>query len=342
LSALENVIYAGAVQLQQFEHRLRVLPIVIVYLNNVCDSRCKTCEIWRNNQALKTPAARQMSDELLEDLYRMAAQWRPRQVLISGGEPTLHPGFPEAVARFARIAPEVNVITNGLSLGRCDKTTLPQAAAYYISFDAPDRDSYMQIRGVDGFDRLARTIDTLRLLTPRPKLVARCTLQRANVRRIPELVHAAETLGFDTISFLAADVSSEAFSRDLHGPSDISRIQPLREDLVQMERAIESFRDEEDRFIEGGGRKLRRILQFFRAVLGDEPFPPVHCNAPWVSVVIETSGQIRGCFFQPIIGHYRTINGEQAKKFRRGLHVATDHTCRRCVCSKYLGLRGLL
>src|SRR5262249_49749461 len=156
---------------------------------------------------------------LLEELYESLAPWRPRQILLSGGEPVLHPRFSEAVRKFARIAPKVCVITNGLLLASTDPARLESISEFYISFDAPDKESYDEIRGVDGFNRLAAGLRLLKSLRARPKIIARCTLQHGNVRRIPELIGVARGLGFDSISFLGADISSEAFSRDVHGPS---------------------------------------------------------------------------------------------------------------------------
>src|SRR5712691_8066832 len=101
---------------QQHSHRIQVLPIIVLYLNNICDSRCKTCSIWKNNEWLKLPGERQMTDELLQELYEKVGAWGPKQILLSGGEPLLHPRFPEAVREFKSIAGKVCVITNGLLL----------------------------------------------------------------------------------------------------------------------------------------------------------------------------------------------------------------------------------
>src|SRR5207244_7790172 len=105
--------------IQQGLHRVRVLPIIVLYLNNICDSRCGTCAIWKNNDLLKIPSERQMPDALLQELYESLGAWRPRQILLSGGEPALHPRFPEAIRRFANIDAKVCVITNGLRLSSC-------------------------------------------------------------------------------------------------------------------------------------------------------------------------------------------------------------------------------
>src|SRR5207244_12524249 len=102
---------------QQRDHHLHDQPIFILYLNNICDSRCGTCEIWKNNDLLKNAAERQMPDSLLEELYERVGGWRARQVLLSGGEPALHPRFLEAIRRFKNVAPSVCVISNWLLLG---------------------------------------------------------------------------------------------------------------------------------------------------------------------------------------------------------------------------------
>jgi MoaA/NifB/PqqE/SkfB family radical SAM enzyme len=183
--------------LQQRFHRIHVLPIVILYLNNICDSRCVTCSIWKNNDALKIPAERQMPDALLEELYENLRPWHPRQILLSGGEPALHPRFPEAIRKFANLPSAVCLISNGLLLHSYDPADLRNVSEFYISFDAPDRESYEKIRGVDGFERVVHSIAALNSLVPRPKVVARCTLQRANVGQLPELANTARELGFD-------------------------------------------------------------------------------------------------------------------------------------------------
>jgi MoaA/NifB/PqqE/SkfB family radical SAM enzyme len=339
---MSTLVDSAKLEVQQHLHRVQVLPLIILYLNNVCDSRCVTCSIWKNNETLRRPAERHMTDELLHELYATTGNWRPRQILLSGGEPLLHPRLAEIVRNFSGIAPKVCLITNGLLLSSAAPSVLSRISEFYISFDAADRAGYARIRGVDGFDKLACGLEVLRSIQPRPRIVARCTLQRDNAAHIPELIETARRLGFDSISFLGVDVSSDAFARDLHGAGDLSTIQPAAEDLVRMESDIKSLSNGAAAFVEGGVEKLHRILRYFRALRGEAEFPPVRCNAPWVSVVVETTGAIRGCFFQPIIGDFRSINGERAIAFRRALDVGTDPTCQRCVCSKQLGIHDFI
>ena len=328
----------GKVQLQQRFHRISTLPILILCLNDVCNSRCLTCAIWQNNERLKAAHLREMSDVLLGKLYEQIEHWRPAQVLLSGGEPTMHPRFGQVVERIRDLDIAVLVVTNGFLLPSYLRVELSGVSEFLISFDAPDPESYHRIRGVDGFSKMVHGIGHLRTLSPRPKLVARTTLQRENVGLLPELVESARSLGFDRISFLGVDLTSDAFGRNHpdHGV-DTERIRPDRVDLDAMELGIELLeRSDSAGFVESGIEKLREIRQYFQAHLGQNAFPAIRCNAPWVSAVIETSGNLRGCFFHRVIGDYQDFNSPEAVRFRSSLLVAEDPTCQRCVCSKML------
>ena len=81
------------------------------------------------------------------------------------------------------------------------------------------------------------------------------------------------------------------------------------------------------------------IAQYYLALNGRGEFPPIRCNAPWVSAVIEADGAVRPCFFHPAYGSLRDdsfdhiVNSPDAHAFRRGLDPTTNPVCRRCVCT---------
>ena len=92
-----------------------------------------------------------------------------------------------------------------------------------------------------------------------------------------------------------------------------------------------------DGFILETPQKLRRIVAHFRAHYGMEPHVAPRCNAPWVSAVLESNGDVRPCFFHAAIGNTTgttlgaVLNGPRAVAFRESLHVADNPTCQRCV-----------
>jgi radical SAM protein with 4Fe4S-binding SPASM domain len=168
-----------------------------------------------------------------------------------------------------------------------------------------------------------------------------------NHDRLCETVAAAHAAELDGISFLAADVSSEAFNRP--GGWDGERtalvalsateLDALLLELGRLER--EHAADFASGFIAESPEKLRaRILGHFAALLGRGDFAPQSCNAPWVSTVIEADGTVRPCFFHAPLGNVReagslgaVLNSPAARAWRERLDVRTDETCRRCVCS---------
>ena len=139
----------------------------------------------------------------------------------------------------------------------------------------------------------------------------------------------------------AADLDSTAFGRtaavpvaDLAlSPAEVAAFDALVEDTIR------SHTDDFDsRFVAESPDRLRRLPRYYAALAGLGPFPPVSCNAPWMSVVIEADGTVRPCFFHAPVGNIReqsleTIVGTNLPTFRRSLRVSRDGRCQRCVCS---------
>jgi MoaA/NifB/PqqE/SkfB family radical SAM enzyme len=98
-------------------------------------------------------------------------------------------------------------------------------------------------------------------------------------------------------------------------------------------------------FVAESAEKLRRLPQYYSALLGGARFPTVQCNAPWTSVVVEADGSVRPCFFHQRIGNVRAtplplIVRDALSSFRGTLDVATNPVCTRCVCALKTGWRG--
>ena len=180
-------------------------------------------------------------------------------------------------------------------------------------------------------------------------MIARMVVQRSNYGALAETIAAAQSMGFDELSFLAVDVSSTAFNRATPWSEDrAADVAIPADELLALRAAIahavaaspESF---ENGFVAGGQASLDRIYGYYAALAGERPFPTVSCNAPWISAVLDPGGVLRPCFFQPAyepsagdLGD--TLNSPSAVAFRRTLNVDRDATCRRCVCSLNLPL----
>jgi MoaA/NifB/PqqE/SkfB family radical SAM enzyme len=233
----------------------------------------------------------------------------------------------------------ITLLSSGLLLAR-DAAWLPELVDdVVVSLDGP-RAVHDAIRNVPrAFDRLAEGVRALRARAPELAITARCTVQRANAAHLLETARAAREIGCTRVSFLAVDVAAGAFHRAGEAPG----LAPDPDVVVEQVEAL--VREVPEAFLAESPEKLRRLAAHFRALAGEGDFPARVCNAPWVSSVVEADGTVRPCFFHPPIGNVNesesletVLNSERAVAFRRGLDIATDPVCRRCVCS--LALRS--
>ena len=311
------------------------LPILILYPHSRCNCRCLMCDIWRDRNRQEISA---------EDVAGWLAEWRSlgvRRVVLSGGEALLHSHLWDLCALLKDQGIGITILTTGLLLARDADPLAFYCDDVVVSLDGP-REVHDRIRNVPrAYERLAEGIAALRAAGPDVAITGRCTVQRANFRHLRAAVAAARELGLDRLSFLAADVTSEAFNRP--GGWDSGRISEVAlrsEDLPLLAAELDAL-DHADGFISEDPEKLRRrLLQHFAALLGENDFAPIDCNAPWVSAVVEADGTVRPCFFQPPLGNLRQagsldaiLNSPEAIAWRQGLDTRRDEICRRCVCS---------
>jgi len=323
-------------------HRIRTLPILILFPHNRCNCQCIMCDIWRIQQVRELTA--QDLEPHLESIRRLGVRW----VIFSGGEPHLHSDLHGLAEPLRSLGIRITLLTAGLLLERYAAQTARVIDDVIVSLDGPPP-IHNQIRGVPrAFELLARGVRALRKVRPAMEIQARSTVQKANCLHLREIARTAKDLGLKSISFLAADMTSEAFNRP--GGWERGRqsaILPGPEQVDQLEREIEGLISEHSADIESGyvmesPDKLRRIVRHFRAHLGQTTVDPPRCNAPWVSAVIESDGTVRPCFFHHPIGNIRegplvhVLNGDEALAFRQELDVASNPVCRNCVCSLYI------
>jgi Fe-coproporphyrin III synthase len=315
---------------------LRRLPLVTLYLSERCNSRCRTCDYWQHGRADLDLAA---VTRLVPSLRRLGT----RTVLLSGGEPLLNRQWEQIAALLADEGLEVWLLTSGLSLAKYARRVGTLFSTVTVSLDGTDAETYASIRGVDAFEVVCKGIRAA--ADSGARVTVRVTLQRANFWQLRSFVDLARQLGALQVSFLAVDVANpHAFGRQEGFESDLA-LRPV--DLPELERLIrgleldrgEAFRSG---FIAESPAKLRRIHQYFSAVCGLAPYPPVRCNAPEFSAVVDAQGHVSPCFF---------ISGPSDARVRHGLDEALNRTdmaalrasirvggrreCATCVCSMY-------
>ncbi len=335
------------VKLNRMTHRTFALPILVFLPTARCNSRCVSCDYWKADGT---------SDLSLDEIRGLADQLPAlgtRLVVFSGGEPTLRRDVYEIAGLFRARKIKLHLLTSGLFLERDAAVIARHFEHVTVSLDGHSAAQYHAIRGVDGLALVERGVKKLKREAPHMPVRARSTLHRFNFADVSRLIDRARAIGFDGISFLGADVTSEAFGRTSShqaGPLPSPRALLLdRDQITQFESVIEEAivshaRDFASGFVAEPADKLRRLPRYYAAQHGLEPFPDVQCNAPWASAVVEADGGVRPCYFHRVVGtireqSLRDILGREMVAFRRGLSVADDPTCRHCVCSLQVGRR---
>jgi MoaA/NifB/PqqE/SkfB family radical SAM enzyme len=336
------------VKLSETTGRTHAVPMVLFAPTARCNSRCVSCDWWQSDGK---------SDLSLDEIRAVAAELPrlgTRVVVFTGGEPLVRPEVMEIADIFRRRGLTLQLLTSGLALERHAMAIAARFSTVIVSLDGHTPELYRRIRGVDGLGAVCAGVQRLRAVAPEVTIKARSTLHRLNFRHLPDLVAKAQELGLDQISFLAADVTSDAFNRRASLPQAEP---PGNRQLLLEPHEVDEFGRVVEETIAGHGpalaagtvapgpQGLRRLVAYYRAQLGQAPFPPVDCNAPWMSVLIEADGAVRPCFFHPPVGNLRqrplrALLGQEMPAFRRALQVQSDATCGRCVCTIKVGLRS--
>ncbi len=323
-------------------HRITAMPVLVLNVHSRCNCRCVMCDIWKRD------SAEELSVETLARHRESLRSLKVRWAVLSGGEALLHSNFPRLCKFLRGEGIRVTLLTAGLSLSKRAQDVAYNVDDVIVSLDGP-RAIHDRVRGVkDAYGRLALGIVKLLSLRPELKITARTTVQKANHQALCETVDAAKDLDLSGISFLAGDLTSTAFNRERGWTAEQQDAIALSANEVEsLDLEIHALsarypREMASGYIAETPAKLRRIVQHFRAHLGQVvPYAPV-CNAPWVSAVIAHDGTVQPCFFHAPIGNVHQesiegiVNGPAALAFRSSLDVATNPICQRCVCSLHL------
>jgi Fe-coproporphyrin III synthase len=327
--------------LNTISSKARTLPIVILYVTEGCNLRCVTC-------SYRTAFPSELSLYEVRVLARDLNALGLRHIVYSGGEPLLRKDFPDIVRIFGDLAVKQTLLTNGLLLSRRLPALPGPFEELIVSLDGADALTHDSIRGVPSFDLILKGLNEARARGIARRYSIRTVLQKSNFRQLPALISLAKGSGVDRISFLAADMMSASFGRDAAGSrGDASQVHLAEGDVDAFDNIIEecavTFRAElESGFVSQSADALRRIGRYYRAVNGGSPFPPTICNAPMVSTIVTSTGDVLPCYFLPRLGNIRRtplgeiLNNDAARETRSSVRSQLPEPCQTCVCTLYI------
>jgi MoaA/NifB/PqqE/SkfB family radical SAM enzyme len=330
--------------LNQATHHLFEVPVLVLMPHSRCNCRCVMCDIWKNNRDKTEISAEELERHI--DAFR---KLRVQRVALSGGEALLHPNLWRLCKLLRSIGIRISLLSTGLTLAKHAKEITTYCDEVIVSLDGSP-EVHNLIRNIpNAFEKLAEGVRELQKQAPDFRVTGRTVIQKLNHLDLPAVLTTAEQLGLNQISFLAADVSSPAFNRQIPWSEERQADVMLNdEEINQLEHVLSGLFEEfaslfETGFIAESKEKLFDVVRHYRALSGKGKFPVRKCNAPWVSAVIESNGDVQPCFFHKPYGNLKgktfdeILNSNNARLFRRNLNVKKDPVCQRCVCSLYIG-----
>ena len=206
-------------------------------LNNVCNARCGFC-----NFALdKLPkndwkyATRQGALDSIDILYKNSV----RYLVITGGEPMLHPNLVEIVTRATNLGMKVMLVTNGglLKSSRIHELANAGLSSFIISIDAATVEAHEKNRGLPGvcekITAANKIISEIGLYS-----TASVTMSRlVDYEAMPDFLHS---LGFTSVTF--SYPLSELESNFLSF-SDSDLVNYSKEELLESFEKVKSIKD---------------------------------------------------------------------------------------------------
>lgn len=301
------------------------------------------CDIWKGNKN-----TRQLSEEDVKNVLSSLELLDTKRIVMSGGEALLNKNFFTFCEIIRRKKIKITLLSTGMTVYHHAERLVEMVDEIIVSLDG-DEAKHDEIRNIKGaFAELKRGVQKIKSLAPHFPVSSRCVIHRLNFRTWDKIIMAAKEIGLDHISFLPADVTSEAFNRtELWEQDRQQSVLVAKDELTELKNMIDAIVDNHpdlfhNKFISESPEKLQKIYDYYAAHHGLLNFPDKKCNAPWVSAVIEADGTVRPCFFHDALGSIKSdslssiLNSEKAQSYRQNLDIKSNSTCVKCVC--YLNL----
>lgn len=187
-----------------------------IYLEptNICNLYCRTCmrHDWKETLG-------RMESGTFQRILEGIAGLDPRPEVFFGGfgEPLSHPDILSMVAEAKRVAPRVELITNGILLAPevSEEFIRIGLDRIWVSLDGATPESYTDIRLGAELPRILSNLETLRTLKyqagsadprqgmglARPRLGIAFVAMKRNLQDLPKVIDLGKRLGADTYSF---------------------------------------------------------------------------------------------------------------------------------------------
>jgi MoaA/NifB/PqqE/SkfB family radical SAM enzyme len=282
--------------------------ICSIELFRKCCLRCRMCHMWKVKE----------DDAGLdkETLVRLADGLEPimdgeKEVVLSGGEPLLHPDIIEIIRLFSSRGFKVGMASNGVLIDSKKAAQLADAGLRNIqlSLDSANKETHDFLRGVPGaYEKVLRAAGYLSAYKEKMSVCAQTVISGKNLKELVSTIEFVKNDGrFNAISFMAVTTPFFApVGDDWQENDEFSFLWPRDQQLV--DSAIDQVIA-----LKGKGYPIANPVaqfEFFRSYF-HQPHkrrPGAQCQLGDYVLGIDPKGEARLCCFMDSIGNIRTAS----------------------------------
>jgi MoaA/NifB/PqqE/SkfB family radical SAM enzyme len=321
---------------------------LFLILTDECNYRCRVCSLWRG--LYKESNNNQMSVDEIKTLIDQASSLGIPAMIISGGEPLLHPDIVEITGYAVKKIESVRLNTNASLLNDDIAASFVGLGLdeIWISLDGVGK-YFDEFRGVeDAYTRSAAGLKNIRAARERhggtkPAILIDTIVTAGNIAALPEYTKVFTELGADELNFVhACYVPPEAVGETeiILGRKGVYSGQFTTE----AGKAAAGCRLSEEtisKIKSAAGGKLSFYIDPLLTARHGQIRPPCRCLFPWTNIMIFSGGDACVCplLDYVTIGNVRRQgimemwNGETMREIRRMAKINLP-ICGHCICTR--------
>jgi len=311
------------------------LHTVIMHIIQNCNSPCKLCDCWQTKQkTLHT------LEQLRPTIHWLKQSMQNQNVMVSGGEPLLHPEIQQIAREIKQNQMHVLLNTNGLLLHRHNWIDSQTVDEVVVSMDGYDAVSYKTVRGLDGYARVWSNIADLKRKDSKLRVSLRLILNSVNINQVTEILRQAKLGGIDRVGVSPLDITNLTFGRK---QVNIDQTAQWSQQFLPSETQMREFHhdlfhseDLKEYISEGlcdwSIEDFERCLDYYRVLRSGRQvnFSNELCLFPTNSLVIDYDGGIKPCFYQPAIASLEAPE-QYTKQYSSALQkTVAEGRCKSC------------
>jgi len=311
---------------------MKIISLLYIELTTECNSKCKYCDYWKINPT-------DLDIGLLEKIKTQFEGIRISNLIFTGGEPLLHSDFIQIVEKVKSIITpkRCTLMTNGLLLKKYEKEISTLFNRIVISIDGFDEKSYIDTRGINGFNRVLDNINSFKEKHKTIEIRMKTTLHPESIPFISNFIEVAKKNHIDKVSFNALDtVSQNAFSRSDKQKQKKYTVEMINDVMLELKKSQNTEIIFEDIDI-----LKKTLLRNSNEAL---VFPK--CNALDSTIIIHSNGDIRLCFFTETVGNIlkdtleSILQSDKVLTLKNQFQTKKLKECFNCVCPYFILKEG--